>query len=62
MHFLALLSANHLVGQGSNSFRRSKDVNKGNVEIIAVTPIMTNTISMVIAATRASCGQYNHYC
>ena len=43
-------SANYLLGQGSRSFRQSKDVKKGNIAIIAIPAIMTIIVSMTIAA------------
>ena len=43
-------SANHPLGQGSRSFRQSKDVKTGNRAIIAITAIMVITDSKAIAA------------
>ena len=43
----------NLLGQVSRPFRQSKDVKKGNIEIIAITVIMAITVSMAIAAITA---------
>ena len=67
----------HPLGQGSRLFRQSKDVQKHNLSIIAITCIMAITVSRAIAAITAitdirtitgstgitaNYSQYNNYC
>ena len=55
------LSSMNLLGQVSRPFRQSKDVKKGNREIIAITAIMTITVSMTIAAITVIWSQSSHF-
>ena len=46
-------SESHLLGQVLRPFRKSKDVKKGNIAIMAIKAIMAITASMAIAAITA---------